>query len=77
MEIILLAVSFFRNIKNIFILKGEECLNICREELTTVDTSNDEKSACDVDIDPGSCGGIFMRYGFDRRTAQCRQFQYG
>nr|CAD2164986.1 unnamed protein product [Meloidogyne enterolobii] len=55
----------------------EECLNICREELTTVDTSNDEKSACDVDIDPGSCGGIFMRYGFDRRTAQCRQFQYG
>nr|CAD2194969.1 unnamed protein product [Meloidogyne enterolobii] len=55
----------------------EECLNICREELTTVDTPNDEKSACDVDIDPGSCGGIFMRYGFDRRTAQCRQFQYG
>uniref|UniRef100_A0A1I8BS33 Kunitz/Bovine pancreatic trypsin inhibitor domain protein n=1 Tax=Meloidogyne hapla TaxID=6305 RepID=A0A1I8BS33_MELHA len=56
----------------------EECLNVCREELTT-DTSNDDttKSVCDVDIDPGNCGGIFMRYGFDRRTAQCRQFQYG
>lgn len=42
------------------------------ESIDSVDLSN----ACETDIDPGECGGKFMRYGFDRQTNECRRFQY-
>jgi hypothetical protein len=35
------------------------------------------ENVCDSDIDVGECTGVFMRYGYDRHTGDCRQFQYG
>ncbi|XP_076050175.1 protease inhibitor-like [Oratosquilla oratoria] len=39
--------------------------------------SDDDPDRCLQDLDPGPCEGLFYRWGFNRTSKQCEQFQYG
>ncbi|KAK6052663.1 Kunitz/Bovine pancreatic trypsin inhibitor domain protein [Cooperia oncophora] len=32
---------------------------------------------CEHDIEVGECSGVFVRFGYDKSTNDCRQFTYG
>lgn len=44
---------------------------------TAEPTTPDLDNVCSVDIEVGECSGSFMRYGFDVKAGECKQFQYG
>ena len=51
----------------------EECDDMCVEnELKQMFTSK-----CEQDIEPGPCAGNFTRWGYNKDTELCEEFNYG
>ncbi|VDM63339.1 unnamed protein product [Angiostrongylus costaricensis] len=50
----------------------EECLAICHKEVAL-----SPGNLCEHDIEVGECSGVFVRFGYDKLTNDCRQFTYG
>ena len=51
----------------------EECEDTCVDnEFKQMLTSK-----CEQDIEPGPCAGNFTRFGYNKDTEQCEEFNYG
>ena len=52
---------------------AEECEDTCVENEFKLSLT----SKCEQDIEPGPCAGNFTRWGYNRETEQCEEFNYG
>ena len=52
-------------------LSRDECEDSCLVDIAVTE------EMCDLNIDAGPCRGQTSRWGYDKMTGQCVQFQYG